>query len=360
MNRLHYKKFVYILSGFLLIFLSFHAAVWFGLTSKLLDVQKPQQVGDLARLGYQLSSAHLRTKETLLPNRHIKAHEWDYSAVDIITIGDSFSSGGGGGKNPYYQDYIASSNALRVLNINNLSKEINNIETLMAWYNNGMLENSRPKAVLIESIERLALARFAKPMNWDTNLSVDALKDNIKTRNSNADAPTVSKPTIISTANYKIILYNLFYLFSDNALNNSLTYIRALSRDLFSVKAANTLLFYQQDITSIPLINEKNIQLMNDNFNTMAQKLEQFDIKLYVMIAPDKYDLYQDYIVDNPYPPNNFFPLLEKMEKEYTLIETKQTLSDLVQEGEKDVYFADDTHWNYKASEAIFREVEFD
>ncbi|MEN8147448.1 MAG: hypothetical protein ABFR02_07500, partial [Campylobacterota bacterium] len=354
MSSLHYKKFVYIFAGLLLLFLSFHAAMWFGLTSKLLDVQKPQQVGDLARLGYQLSSAHLRTKEILLPNRHIKAHEWDYSSVDIITIGDSFSNGGGGGKNPYYQDYIASNNALRVLNINNLSKDTNNIETLMAWYNNGLLEKTRPKAVLIESIERLALARFAKTVRWDSNLSVDALKHNIKTRSSNTDAPKVSKPTIINTANYKIVFYNLFYLFSDNAFKQSLTYKRELSRDLFSGETKNTLLFYQQDITSIPLVNEKNIRLMNENFNTMAQKLEQLDIKLYVMIAPDKYDLYQEYIIDNPYQKNNFFPLLRELEKEYTFIDTKKVLLDMVQEGQKDVYFADDTHWNYKASEAIF------
>ena len=47
------------------------------------------------------------------------------------------------------------------------------------------------------------------------------------------------------------------------------------------------------------------------------------------------------------------------LKKEYTFIDTKAIIKQLIDDNEKDVYYPDDTHWSYKASAKIFEETKF-
>ena len=64
-------------------------------TSYFLDIEKSKYVGDLARLSYKLKySKHRYSKDNAkIPKFHEKFN--GQKNLDIITIGDSFSSGGG-------------------------------------------------------------------------------------------------------------------------------------------------------------------------------------------------------------------------------------------------------------------------
>jgi hypothetical protein len=78
------------------------------------------------------------------------------------------------------------------------------------------------------------------------------------------------------------------------------------------------------------------------------------------MVVVDKLDLYSSYLGKNPYGENLLFSLLRPMDKSYTFIDTKKILlEELVNNETKDLFFADDTHWTYRASEAIFKQVRF-
>lgn len=77
------------------------------------------------------------------------------------------------------------------------------------------------------------------------------------------------------------------------------------------------------------------------------------------MATTDKYDLYYDFIVDNPYPKNYLFDLLRETPKEYYFVDTKTILLEALKRGEKDIYYADDTHWSYRASEIISQDSIF-
>jgi hypothetical protein len=78
------------------------------------------------------------------------------------------------------------------------------------------------------------------------------------------------------------------------------------------------------------------------------------------MPAIDKYDLYYDYIIHKEkYPANPLFEKLQKEPKEYIFINTKQLFREQLQKNTKDLYFADDTHWNHKASEVISKSSYF-
>ncbi|MBE0599115.1 MAG: hypothetical protein IH614_17860, partial [Desulfuromonadales bacterium] len=69
--------------------------------------------------------------------------------------------------------------------------------------------------------------------------------------------------------------------------------------------------------------------------------------------------LYAPYIVDNPFPPSRFFELLRPLAKNYRFIDTETILREELTKGTKDLYWLDDTHWSWKASEAIFSRERF-
>jgi hypothetical protein len=135
--------------------------------------------------------------------------------------------------------------------------------------------------------------------------------------------------------------------------------MRNLNTPFFSVKKSKRLLFYYEDIKFIPLANEESVGSFNKNLNELALRLKKKGITFYFLPAPDKYAMYSDYIVDNPYPKSVFFELLRKQPKKYVFVDTKAILSELIKKGEKDVYYADDTHWSWKAAKKIAESLKF-
>ena len=341
------------------IFLSYHAILWTFFTSKLLDIEPPQHIGDLARIGYQVSSIHPRVTIVTLPKKHIEFSEWKGEPIDIITIGDSFSNGGAGGTNSYYQDFIATLYGYRVMNINPSLFGENYIEAIAALQQSGLLYEIKPKAILIESVGRYVISRFAKPMKWEQKITRETLYKDLNVEQWGDGKPQKEKQYFITTANYKLPLYNFNYLFSPHAFHYSNVYRLQLSKPFFNVKNSSTLLAYQDDIGSIAGITPDKVAVINDNFNHLSDLLKANNIQLFFMVAVDKYDLYHDYILHNPYDTNPLFDLLRPSKKHYTFIDTKAILSTEIQNEQKDIFFADDTHWSYKASDAITSDSTF-
>lgn len=78
------------------------------------------------------------------------------------------------------------------------------------------------------------------------------------------------------------------------------------------------------------------------------------------MPAVDKFDLYYNSIQSKiNYPKNNFFDIIRPMQKEYYFVDTKAILTPLINEKVKDVFYADDTHWSYIASDEIAKNKIF-
>jgi hypothetical protein len=120
------------------------------------------------------------------------------------------------------------------------------------------------------------------------------------------------------------------------------------------------LLFHIDEIKSLKRNSKENIELVNANLNRLADFLNRKNIKLIFLIAPDKYDVYSDFLVEeNKYGNNRLFEELKKLPKNYVFIDTKSILQQAVKHGDKDIYYADDTHWSYKASELIIKSIEF-
>lgn len=339
------KKYVWIFGITILFFLSYHGVVWTFMTSKIF-LTSNNHIGDLGRTSYLVDSLFPRLIEDTLPRKHFDGNNWNNGSVDLITIGDSFSNGGGGGKNAYYQDYLATVLNINVLNIQNIGQDYSYIDTIRFLHQKKYFGKIKPKAILIQAVVRESLRDVPTK---EINPTSDILLQNLLAKNTTAHFP---HPLWINTANYRAPYYYTRYFYSIRAKKE--IYRLLLTKDLFTSNDRNHLLVYHDDLNNITKFNKKNIANLNAELNLLAQELQKENIKLIFMPVVDKYDLYHDYILDQKrYPLNPFFTLLRKEPKSYTLIDSKAILLPMLKNNVQDLYYSDDTHWSYKASEAI-------
>lgn len=350
---MNYKKLSIYSFCIVLIFLFFNLFIWEFFTKNILQINNGYNIGDMARIGYITNLTHPRKIEATLKKLHFEPENYDFSKVDILTLGDSFSTGNAGGLNRYYQDYLATTLNINVLNIKKF-RELNEIETLSLLANSGFLKNIGVKYVLYESTQRRAVERLTKNINFKTYVTQNEIKEfynfgNGNIKNTSLDIPSIS---FINNGNFKFVLYNILYNFSPNGFISKV-YQATIDKNLFSIAPYNKFLFYYKDLKTIKYNTKENINLSNKTLNSLAKILNKQDIKLIFMPAVSKYDLYSKYIPNNPYPKDQFFDLFREVTKEYIFVDTKKILAQKLEEGEKDLFYCDDTHWSYKTSNIL-------
>jgi len=347
------KKISIFIVSFILIFGMIHTIVWFLYTKSILFPSENNKVGDLVRISCQTNSKHIRKNINTLKRTHLKASQWNGQQVDILTVGDSFSNGGGGGKNSFYQDYIETLYNKRVLNITpNVPNK--HIETIISMYNNGMLDDIKPKVIILEVVERFIVYTLAKEIKWEYTIGKEQFIDNMS-RSIYREKPNYI--SIINKRNYDCILNPIYYNFSELPLDrNKMVYRSNLNKNMFSVVNSNTLLFTKIEIDFIKNNSIKNLTMVNNNLNHLSKILKLKGIDLIFMPVVDKYDLYSSYIINNKFPINTFFKFFNNLNKQYMYINTKKILLPLIKK-KKDVYFADDTHWSNIASQEVVSHI---
>ena len=174
-----YKKlsFIWLLSILAVVF--FHAVIYFTYMQKVFP-KSPYTIGDLARMSYSADLVDLRENRIDLNKKHIEEKDYLNEKIDFLTIGDSFSNGGGGGLNTYYQDYIATTYDKNVLNIAHFKDAKNYIETVSRLFNSSELERMGVKYVLIESVQRFAMQRFSINQLDFSNNDITIFKNKIE------------------------------------------------------------------------------------------------------------------------------------------------------------------------------------
>ena len=354
-----YRRFAVFFSIFLTLFVMFNFVVWKLRTEVILT--KKYDGGDLSRLGYLPNAKEYRKKSDDLPARHLEMKDFIGQPVDILTIGDSYSNGGGEGRNSYYQDYIASISGLTVLNVypyqtGDLIMGFSPVSTLAMLYNSGYLDLINPKCIVLQSVERYSIARFSRTLQFDATDSLTNIRSFYKAKEISTDP--LPKVSFINEGNFKYLYYNFMYLFSDNAFRR-LVYMKRLSRPVFNVGDGKTLLFHGDELHSVSLATPDYLRNLNNNLNHLSDFLGRSGIKLYFMPIVDKSNLYGDFMVDNHYPRSTFFEKLRLLPHRYTLIDTKEILLERVKQGDRDLFHSDDTHWTWRASKAVIEKVSF-
>lgn len=354
MNKLlSYKLFTKIAIFIVVFVFLFHFIIWNLYTKHVFP--NDYFIGDLGRISYQINYLHPRVTHSDLAKQHINFHQWNGEQVDILTIGDSIANGGAGGLNPFFQDYIATYYDKTVLNIQPL--DYNYIEMIYLLLNNGMLDEISPKVIIIESTERSVIERFTANINDNIYEDSSKIKNKLRQAHWKNDIEKDSK-SFLNSLNLNALLYNLFYNLDDNAYLSA-CYLTNLSKKVFSVQDGQTLMFYKDYIKYNKSLNIQSIKAVNNNFNELARKLKDKNIDLYFMPAVDKFNLYSKYVIDNKYGDSVFFEEIRQMEKDYYLIDTKAILEKEIDNGVLDIFYIDDTHWSYKASEAIVRSLNY-
>lgn len=337
-------------------FVLYNLIIWnFYTKNILIRSDKTIVTGDLSRIGYLEGFIYKRKNQFNLEKLHLN-HDYDKnSKVDILTIGDSFSNGEAGGLNRYYQDYIASLGKYNVLNISQIKDTNNYIESILFLLKTSFFKNKGIKYILIESTERRLVQRFSGSI--DFNKSYDTNKINIDNYinvvNNDNKLPDLG---FINNGNFKFLVYSLGYLFSPNAFISKV-YLEKLDNNYFSHKNGNMLLFYDKDISSMKFNSEENIKSINNNFNLLAKELKKENVELIFMPIVNKFNLYSEHLIDkNKYPRSNFFEEFRKLPKDYIFIDTKKILVKYLNK-EKDLFYIDDTHWSYKSSLMVSKDI---
>lgn len=353
-----YKKFSKIILIVFLLFIGINFLIWEFATKDILTRKSPEIItGDMTRMAYLPRLNYERKNSINLPRKHLNHFKYDANKkIDMITIGDSFSNGNSGGLNRFYQDYLASKMNLNILNFNQIQGTRNCLETVLLLLNGGELKRKGVKYIIVESTQRKVVTRFLTPINLkiSTNNTNIIAEHFTKYNNANLKLPKIS---FINNGNFKYLLYSLLYNFSPNAYISKV-YKEKLNKQLFSIEYGNDLLFYESDLKSISDNTKENILEVNKNLNDVAELLSQNNIKLIFLPAVAKYDLYRDYMINKKnYPKDPFFDYFRKLKKDYIFIDTKKILSKELQKGVKDIFYIDDTHWSYKASDVISNDI---
>lgn len=338
------------------IFAALNATVWVWFTSPILTRQGEAITGDLARIGYVSDLVHARTNHTDLVRRHLESSDYQGQAIDLITIGDSFSQGAGGGLNRYYQDHIASSLGWSVLNLQDPPASRSSLETIAALADSGFLRRAKARYVLVEATQRKAVERLSDQTHLVTTVDRQQLDAFYRFGSGEKTGFNFALPetSFINNGNFKYLAYQALYPFDDCAFISDTCRVRLDTR-LFSIGAGDEMLFYGKDRRAIKHHQPANIKRLNDTLNALAARLKKEGVTLIFMPVISKYDLYRDHFSDNGYPRDPFFDLLRQQPRDYLLLDTKSVLGQGVQAGELDIFYVDDTHWTERASQRIAR-----
>ena len=345
------KKYVHIFVLVIGLFFIFNVFLW-NIFVKKTFVDNDGH-GDLNRLGFYFSG-YAATRQMSYDKKHIDFQ--DYIAnqrtdnIDVLTIGDSFSNGGGG---CFYQDYLANKYNKNVLHIMN-NTSLNAVQLLYLIDKFGYLDTIHPQTVILESVERAMNDRFGTSDILIPDMTKEEFERLLFRHKDNPanDANHKIAPGIMLNANTKFITNNFLYYNDGNILSHDV-FVTSLNEPLFSTPDNETLLMYYHDDLWYEN-TEPDYDAINNNINKTAALLQSKNINLIFMTNVDKYDLYHPYALNKElHKENNFFETFDALPKSYHFVNTKQILRELLAAGTKDVYWPDDTHWSWRAQQAV-------
>ncbi|MBQ3396951.1 MAG: hypothetical protein IJG34_01025 [Synergistaceae bacterium] len=345
------RKYVICVTSLLYVFIILNFTLWHCITRQAF-AQK-----DLNRLGTLISTESL-TQNVKYSKHHTEFKDYISSGMkesfDVITIGDSFSNGGG---YTYYQDYLEDKYGIKCLNVRFV---YNCLDDLYILINSGMLDKINPKVVILESVERSVQGSLG--INKIDSESISGQKANnfMHRKNEQKKLRALSSGIFSSLtvqANMDLIYNKLYHIVNNERLSPEV-YITELNRNVFTNPGyEHTLLHYYFDLNYMTA--PVNAETVNMNLNNAARILREKGIMLIFMPCADKYDLYYPYVINhNGRPENNFFPEMRRVSpKEYVFIDTMKILRDALERGEQDIYWFGDTHWSWKGAELVCDEL---
>lgn len=300
----------------------------------------PNVTGDIGRLAFiPFGHEYDDNLEKSFPAEQVFTTVLDIDALrasrcDVITIGDSFSERGKDG----YQNYLA----LKGLDVVNAGRYLYYSPVTFAYemMDLGIIDSTNASVLIVECVER-AFNEFFVGFDPKTEL-VAAAKE---------------KEKLVGSPNeWSLLRVRDFIVYNSGVMTPPIIK-KELNRDFFTSDNPRTLYFYVDDIKTL-YIKDSQVATIKSTYQALLAKAREKGLMLILLVPVDKYDLYQQYIVDNPYPEKQTNDMIRRfLDDDPHIVLAKDCLQPMVDRGEKDVYLYNDTHWSYKAARVVADEV---
>ena len=305
----------------------------------------PNMRGDLEVLGLTTFDPHYTErlqqqaeKKLLYPTIDAAGGAVRSRLQDVTTVGDSFSQMGLDG----YQNYLCQQ-GLTVTNIH-VGKFDNPLEVAYRMLDQGLIDSTNTRVLVIESAERMIEQRVAEFLPEGP---LPAVRQQAEGTAKNTPSGNENQWSLARTRDF--IYYRLI---------KSPVLSARLDGDFFTADDPAMLYFYTDDLTSPPRFQEEHREALLACFGTLCRKADEKGVYPIVLIATDKYDFYQQHIIDNPWPAKTVLEDMAQMIGDTPhLLLSKPYLTPLLERGEKDIFKYNDTHWSWKASRVVADEL---
>ncbi len=294
--------------------------------------------GDLGRLGLLFFPADYTLPK---PDFQQFAHNVEYtdsipSDSCVWVIGDSFSQPD---KTSKYTDFLAQYATFPVYNFSTGWLHGNPFNSFLYLSKTQPL----PSVVIVESVERALLSRLC-------NAQIALAADSLMTQKYLDTVP----PTAQRFSDKTLLEQTQEFVKKRVGIDNPVK-TAELRTPMFTCRGhENGLYFINEDLQKF---DAERMDLAVRKLDSLFAYAQEVGVHLYVVVAEDKYDLYQPYIVDNPYPQSvNLDTLAERIYSPY-FINSKDTLALIAAQGVRDIFFCDDTHWSQVGGKAVAEQV---
>jgi len=284
--------------------------------------------GDIGELGMIPFGKYEVKYDIPSENKVISCYSIDeLKNAEIVSVGDSFGKVGGNG---CFLNYIGNEIGVDIYRI---QMTMDNYKLLDILVNDSSL--SKCKVLIVESVERLMVDRLNNKY-FEQQLEFDR-KGTTSKKN---------KAGINGFLSYLRLIVDY-----DNPINKV-----KLKEDYFTCDyCKNTLYFLDSPDDSDLAFRYKS----DDDYSNAVDSLLKLkelgkakNIKVLYVVATDKYDMYSDFMIENKFginPTLNYFNSIDTA----FFVNTKTLLMPILEDGVKDVYLANDTHWSPIAAEIV-------
>lgn len=306
--------------------------------------------GDLMRLGLINSGPEYTDSicSRLLPEVYYSGLESDsvlrLDTCDVLVIGDSFSHGGGVGKQGDYVNYLAHESGRKVVVFTPQSLTLSSpMQVAYDILNLGCIDSTHVKNLVVQEVERYLVDRHCGFVTTHTSIPREEKKSSSTPEPKQAPSPLL-----------RVKDFLFYHLLGANPI-----FKVQLSRPVFGGLQPDMLYFYREDVELGFDVPSDRRDRVIDCYRQVIDAARARGVNLILLVAGDKYDMYQDYIVDNPYPAKTLNEDLQQwMATDLDrFVFSKQVLLPYIGQGVKDVYLFNDTHWSPSSSKMIADEI---
>jgi len=340
--------------GLSLLFLSllpalaiFHTVMWFGFTRTLF---RPE-TGSAKRIGYLVTledcMGKLQAKEPKIGFTMVDLSDPRTTATRVVYFGDSFGGSIAKACSLQWHEPVGG------LPINWSQK--NGLSQILAWLKNDWFRTHGVKVIIVERFECEWLDSFADP--GDSSLDLP-----LREPSAGSIVPAYAKATpwtFANNGNFKVLIDNFAYLFSPTAFHMTDTCIARLDEKFFDCSYGNLLLFYRGEITRgyCDAKNEARTGQALANLKALSDLCHRQGLKFYLVVPPNKSDIYYDWVVHPFYPKSPTLAVLRDRAAAYGYIDLETPFHQTLESGFQDFYYPDDHHWNFPAAEEAAQEL---